>query len=203
AVVDPELTYSLPLFVTACTGLDALCHAMECYWSRNHQPMCDLLAKEAARLIFRSLETACTRPNDTGARADMAYAALIAGIAFQLPKNAMVHACSYPLSTRFHLCHGAACAFTLEFAVRLNAPHMGRRLEAFAAYCGFADIDAMVRRIRELKRIGGLPCTLAEANIPKDAVGALIDGSFHPLIKNNPKEVTREDLEAMYASLAE
>ena len=201
AVIDPELTLTLPRFVTACTGLDALCHAIECYWSRNHQPMCDLLAMEAARLIFAHLERACTVPGDTEARAAMAYAALLAGIAFQLPKNAMVHACSYPLSTQFHLCHGAACAFTLEFAIKLNGPHMEGRMETFAARCGFDSVDTMTTRIRELKRLGGLPCTLEDAGIPESAVAGLIEGSFHPLIRNNPKEVTRDDLAAMYASL--
>lgn len=201
ALVDPELTYSMPAFVTATTGLDALCHAIEGYWSKNHQPICDLLAKEAARLIFANLETACAAPGNTDARAAMAYAALLAGMAFQLPKNALVHACSFPLSKRYHLCHGAACAFTLEFAIRLNAPHMDGRMEAFADAAGFSTIEDMVRRIAELKILGGLPRTLAEAGIPEDAVDTLIDESFHPLMGNNPKAVTRGDLAALYNSL--
>lgn len=201
ALVDPELTFSLPKFVTATTGLDALCHAIEGYWSRNHQPICDLLAMEAAKLIFAHFDGVCTQPDDAEARAAMSYAALLAGMAFALPKNAMVHACSFPLSNRYHLCHGAACAFTLEFAVRLNAPHMGGRLETFAEACGFDTVEAMAGRIRELKKLGGLPCTLAEAGIPEDAVPVLIDESFHPLLQNNPKEVTREDLARMYEVL--
>jgi alcohol dehydrogenase len=201
ALVDPELTCTLPLYVTACTGLDALCHAIEGYWSKNHQPICDLLAQEAARLIFAHFERACIHPEDMEARTALSYAALIAGMAFQLPKNAMVHACSYPLSTRFHLPHGAACAFTLEFAISLNTPVMGGRMEAFAAYCGFEDVSAMVERIRVFKRLGGLPCTLVEAGIAEEDISGLIEGSFHPLMNNNPKTVTREDLQAMYTSL--
>ena len=201
ALVDPELTFSLPKFVTAATGLDALCHAIEGYWSKNHQPICDVLAMEAAKLIFAHFETVCTQPEDVEARMAMSYAALLAGMAFQLPKNAMVHACSFPLSNRYHLCHGAACAFTLEFAIRLNAPHMGGRLEAFASACGFDSVDAVAGRIRELKELGGLPCTLADAGIPEDVVPTLIDESFHPLMQNNPKKVTREDLARMYEAL--
>ncbi len=203
ALVDPALTYTLPLYVTACTGLDALSHAIEGYWSKNHQPICDLLAKEAARLIFTHFEAVCVEPETAAAREGLSYAALLAGMAFQLPKNAMVHACSYPLSTRFHMPHGAACAFTLEYAVRLNAPHMDGRLEDFALYCGFDSVEAMTRRIGVFKRMGGLPCTLAEAHIPESAIPELIDESFHPLINNNPKPVSREDLEAMYATLAD
>lgn len=202
ALVDPELTYSLPKYVTACTGLDALSHAIEGYWSKNHQPICDRLAMEAARLIFENLETVFATPGDAAAREAMSYAALLAGMAFQMPKNAMVHACSYPLSNRYHMPHGAACAFTMEFAVRLNAPHTGGRLDAFARYCGFDSPGAMADRIAELKALGGLPRTLADAGIPPAAVPGIIDESWHPLIKNNPKEVTREDLEALYASLS-
>ncbi len=201
ALIDPELTYSLPLFVSAATGLDALCHAIEGYWSKNHQPICDSLAKEAGRFVFENFARVCEVPGDAEARGAMSYAALLAGMAFQLPKNAMVHACSFPLSNRHHLCHGAACAFTLEFAISLNAPHMGGRMEAFAEYCGFGSIGAMAERITAFKRMGGLPCTLEEAGIPREAVPVLIEESFHPLMKNNPKEVTREDLLAMYAGL--
>ena len=201
AVVDPELCYSLPKAVTASTGLDALSHAIEGYWSKNRQPICDALALEAARTIFAHLATACREPENAAAREAMSYGALLAGIAFHMPKNAIIHACSFPLSNRFHLPHGVACALTMEEAIRLNAPHMGGRMEAFAAACGFADIDGMTAAIRRLKREGGLPCTLSEAGVPEEAVPELIDGSFHPLMKNNPKEVTREDLEMIYRRL--
>ena len=203
ALVDPELTHSLPRFVTASTALDALSHAIEGYWSKNHQPICDLLAQEAARLIFHHFERVMEHPDDREARAALSYAALLAGMAFQLPKNAMVHACSYPLSNRYHLCHGAACAFTLEFAIRLNAPHTHGRLDTFAAACGLDSPEAMARTIRRFKRLGGLPCTLAEAGIPESAIEAIIAESFHPLINNNPKTVTPDDLRTMYESLCE
>ncbi len=201
AVVDPDLHCSLPLRITAETGLDALSHAIEGYWSKNHQPMCDLLATEAGRLIFANLEAACLHPRDAAARGAMAYAALLAGLAFQLPKNAMVHACSFPLSSRCHLSHGAACAFTLEQAVKINAPYMDGRMETFATYCGFSDIEPMIAAIGRLKRIGGLPCTLREAGIAQEDVAALIAESFSPLMLNNPRKITEEDLRQMYENL--
>jgi len=202
AVVDPLLSCSMPRGVTACTGLDALSHALEGYWSRNHQPICDLLAIEAGQRIFASLPKVLTDPDDRAARSDMAYAALLAGMAFQLPKNAMVHACSFPLSSRYHLAHGAACAFTLASAVRFNAPAMGGRMEHFATACGFPDVTAMADAIQSLQRQGGLPCTLAEAGIPPEDVKVLVAESFHPLMRNNPREVTPDDLLRMYQGLA-
>ena len=202
AVADPELTYSMPRAVTASTGLDALAHAIEGYWSINHQPICDLLAKEAARLIFIHLETALREPENAPARDAMSYTALLAGMAFQLPKNAIVHAASFPLSNRYHLSHGAACAFLLESAIKLNAPYMDGRMQAFAAACGFDALDAMCARIGEFKALGGLPRTLADAGIDPADVPRIIRESFHPLVKNNPKPVTEEDLQQIYAALA-
>jgi alcohol dehydrogenase len=201
AVVDPELTYSMPLRVTAATALDALSHAIEGYWSKNHQPICDLLAMEAAKKILSNLGKVLDNPSDQTGRYELAYASLIAGMAFQLPKNAIMHACSFPLSTRFHLPHGAACAFTMEGAIRLNAPFMGGRMEVFADYCGFKSIEDLMRAIGGLKKQGGLPCTLREAGIDREQAPALIKESFHPLMNNNPKEVTVEDLNNIYREL--
>jgi alcohol dehydrogenase len=132
----------------------------------------------------------------------MSYAALLAGMAFQLPKNAMVHACSFPLSNRYHLPHGAACAFTLEYAIRFNARGIPGRLGHMAAHCGFESPDEMSAAVRHLKTIGGLPCTLADAGIPDEAVEELVRESFHPLMANNPVEVSEDDLREMYRQLA-
>ncbi len=201
ALVDPELTLSVPLRVTAMTALDALSHAIEGYWSKNHLPLCDLMAKEAAKLVFNNLEKVLDNPSDQAGREALSYAALLAGMAFQVPKNAIMHACSFPLSQKFHLPHGAACAFTMEGAIKLNTPHMGGRMEEFAQYCGFDTVDEMTGKITVLKAKGGMPLNLSDAGIPADDVDELINASFHPLMNNNPKEVTVEDLRELYREL--
>lgn len=201
AVVDPELTISVPCKVTAATALDALSHAVEGYWSKNHQPICDLLALEAAKNIFTHLENVLNNPADKHGRETLSYAALLAGMAFQLPKNAIIHACSFPLSNRFHLSHGAACAFTMEGAIRLNAPYMNDRMEHFAAYCGFNGIETMTEQITFLKKLGGMPCTLEDAGIDHSDIELLVKESFHPLMNNNPKTVTADDLKQIYLSM--
>lgn len=202
AVVDPELTHSLPLKVTVVTGLDALCHAIEGYWSRNHQPICDVMAIEAAQLICANLKRAAQQSDDANARSAMSYAATLAGAAFQLPKNAMVHACSFPLSARFHMAHGTACAFTLEEAIRFNAPVMGERMTAFLRGAGLGSAEELIALVRELKTLGALPCTLRDAGIPTTEIPKLAKESFHPLMKNNPRTMTEADLVAMYERLA-
>lgn len=201
AIVDPELTHSVPAKITAITALDALSHSIEGYWSKNHQPLCDAFALEAAKRIFKHLGDVIDAPSDQTGRRELSYAALLAGMAFQLPKNAIMHACSFPLSSMFHMPHGTACAFTMEEAIKLNTPHMEGRMELFANYCGFHDIEDMCSAIGKFKRQGGLPTTVQEAGIPDEKIEGLITASFHPLMNNNPKEVTSEDLRAIYKRL--
>ncbi len=201
ALVDSALTYTLPRKITAITALDALSHAIEGYWSKNHQPICDLLAMDAAKRIFFNLEKVLENPLDEGGREDLSYAALLAGMAFQLPKNAIVHAASFPLSNRYHMPHGMACAFTLEAAIELNAPFMGNRMNEFSSYCGFGSIADMSAKISCLKKTGGLPMNLKEAGIPEEDIEVLVEESFHPLIKNNPKTVDKRDLLTIYEKL--
>jgi len=201
ALVDPELTLTLPRLVTAATGLDALAHAVEGYWSRNHQPICDVLAQEAARLVFAHLPTALNEPGNLAARAGMSQAALLGGMAFQLPKNAAVHACSFPLSSDFHLSHGTACAMTLDLFARYNAPALGERGTALAQAAGFADMAAMADGIAALKAQSGLPTRLSEAGVTERDLDQLVADSFHPLINNNPRPVSPEELRDLYRSI--
>lgn len=201
ALIDPELTITMPRSVTACTGIDALAHAIEGYWSKNHQPICDVLACEAAALVFQHLRTAFDQPDNLAAREGMSLAALLGGMAFQLPKNAAVHACSYPLSSRYHLPHGAACAMTLDHFIRFNAPALGERGARLARAAGFADLPALADAVTALKQAVGLPARLREAGVAESELDWLVQASFHPLMNNNPRPVSPEELRALYAGI--
>lgn len=201
ALIDPELTLTLPRFITACTGLDALAHAVEGYWSKNHQPICDVLALEAAGLVIRNLSNVLENAADLAAREGMCRAALLAGMAFQLPKNAAVHACSFPLSSQYHQPHGAACAMTLDHFIRFNAPAMGERGVALARAAGFHEMYGLADAVRDLKTQAGLPAKLSEIGVTEPAVDALVEASFHPLMKNNPREVSSSDLKSLYIGM--
>lgn len=201
ALVDPRLTLTLPQYVTACTGLDALAHAVEAFWSKNHQPICDALALEAAGLVIRFLPEVLDDGADLDAREGMSRAALLAGMAFQLPKNAAVHACSFPLSSKYHLPHGAACAMTLDHFIRFNAEAMGQRGETLAQAAGFRDLQGLADAVRELKAIGGLPSKLSEIGVDESSLDDLVESSFHPLMNNNPRPVTPEELRSLYLGI--
>ena len=198
AIVDPELTRSVPPRTTMNTGLDALAHALEGYWSRNHQPISDLMAVEAVRLVTENLETAWRDGNDVEARTKMSLAALLGGLSFALPKTAGAHACSYPLSEDYGLPHGEACAFTLDSFVRINADE---RLETLCRRAGLCGTEELAERIAALKHLGGLRCRLSDlGKVDLDKLAR--DSAAHPLMKNNPVAMDEAALRRMFERLA-
>lgn len=199
AVVDPSLTLSVPSFVTAVTGLDAMSHALEAFWNVNHQPICDMFATESLRLIFNSLEKAYDEGGDIQARANMCLGALYAGLAFAQAKTAAVHACSYPLSIDYHLCHGEACAFTLDLFLLENAS-VDSRLNDLAKKIGFENVEMMAKAIAKLKKKFKLKLTFSDMG--KVDITALAENCVkHPLFNNNPKRYTPKELESVFNRL--
>ena len=197
AIVDPELCLSVPPRTTMNTGLDALAHALEGFWSVQHQPICELMTAEAVRLVLENLEKAYRDGSDINARSAMSYAALLGGLAFALPKTAACHACSYPLSEDYHMPHGEACAFTLDSFVRINADE---RLEALCRKVGLSGTEELAARIAELKKIGGLRTKLGDLG-EVDMDKLCRDCAAHPLMNNNPVHMDEAALRAMFEAL--
>ena len=198
AIVDPLLTVGVPPRTTMNTGLDALAHALEGYWSRNHQSISDLMAVEAVRLVLGHLEQAYRDGSDLEAREGMAMAALLGGLSFALPKTAGCHACSYPLSETFHIPHGEACAFTLDSFVRLYADE---RLEELCRRAGLRDTEELAERIAALKALGGLRTRLRDlGEADPDALARA--AAAHPLMRNGPVPMDEAALRALFEKLA-
>ena len=197
AIVDPMLSSTVPPRTTMNTGLDAMAHALEGYWSKNHQPISDLMAIEAVRLILQNLERAYRDGSDREAREAMAYASLLGGLSFALPKTAACHACSYPLSEDYHLPHGEACAFTLDSFVRINAD---ARLEELCHRVGLSGTEELAERIRALKELAGLRRTLGDlGEVDLDKLAH--DCAVHGLMQNNPVRMDEAALRAMFEAL--
>ena len=203
AIIDPELTYTMPPQVTAGTGIDVLSHAIEGYWSKGHQPICDVLAMHAAELVFKYVYRAYRKPDDEEAREKMCEASLIAGLAFTLPKTTSSHACSFPLTNIYHIPHGEACGLTLDYFIRINAKgEGGERVEEFARRIGFKEAEEMADAVLELKKKMGLRCDLKDLELDDDQIAELVRISRHPNLYNNPVEITDEMLDEMYRYLA-
>ena len=197
ALIDPALTETVPPRTTMNTGLDALAHALEGYWSKNHQPVSDLMAVEAVRLVLNNLAAAYRDGRDRVARENMALAALLGGLSFALPKTAGSHACSYPLSEDYHLPHGEACAFTLDSFVSINAD---QRLEELCRRAGLSGTGELAERIRALKQLGGLRTRLSDLG-EVDVDKLCRDCAAHPLMNNNPVPMSEAALRRMFEGL--
>jgi len=201
AIIDPELCVSMPPDLTAITGLDALAHAIEAFWSINHQPICDALALEASRKVFEYLPTAYKDGNNLKARAEMCEASVMAGMAFAIPRTAGSHACSYAFTTGYDVPHGEACAITLAAFTRINCEAEEGRLHVFAKQLGFKDAYEMADRIDELKKSMGMIMTLGEAGATKKAIPMLVESSKHPNLLNNPVDMDDERLTELFENL--
>lgn len=202
ALVDPELTYSVPRHITACTGMDVFCHAIEAYWSKNHQPVCDALAVHALRLVLGNLRIACDEPDNAEAREKMAEASVIAGLSFNMPKTNCSHVCSYPLTNMLGIPHGEACALTIDHFLRINAEaDADGRIGDLARMLGYENAMQMADAITELKQYIGVMPDLKQFNLDDERLEKLVQASKHPNLRNNPVEITEEMLREMYQNL--
>lgn len=204
AVIDPELTVSVPAQITASTGLDVLSHAIESYWATLNQPICSACSVYAARLVFAWLEKAYNNPNDLQARSKMAEASIVAGVAFSHPRTTGSHACSFPLTNIYGVPHGEACAFTLDYFIKFNADHADGdgRITAFAKDCGFDSAYDMADEIMAMKKRMKMRTTLTEIGCTtEDEIKELTEKSMSMLMKRNPIELTKADIYNMYMTL--
>jgi len=121
ALLDPELTLSLPYQQTLYTGLDAISHALESLWNKNRTPISAAEALQALRLGNQALPVALKEPQNLEARTMMQEASLLAGLAISQSKTAIAHSISYPITIHYQVPHGLACSFTLPGLIKLYA----------------------------------------------------------------------------------
>jgi alcohol dehydrogenase len=199
ALIDPELTYSLPPYMTASTGIDVLCHAVEGYWSKGHQPICDALAVYAIKSVFKYLPVAYKNGTDSTAREKLSEASVIAGLAFTLPKTTSSHACSFPLTSIYHIPHGEACGLTLDYFARVNEGD--ERTKQLAVELGYKTVGDFADDIKKLKKDINLRLNLSDFNLSDEEVANLVKLSHHPNLNNNPIDISDNILFDLYNNL--
>ena len=209
-VLDETLLRRLPARVAASTGVDALCHAVECYTSLKATPFSDLFALEAARLIFSNLEAACLEPDAAESRSAMLLGAFYAGEAIACSGTTAVHALSYPLGGRYHIPHGVANAMLLLPVMRYNLPACTVQ---FAAICdalgegGQASEEDkahwLLERMEQLVGALGIPTSLKQYGVGAEELDSLVEDGMGVtrLLNNNRRPVTREAARAIYQEL--
>jgi alcohol dehydrogenase class IV len=207
ALVDPQLTHSLPPAVTASTGLDALTQVIEPYVSNQANPLTDSLCREGMRRAARSLRRACEHGDDAEARQDMAIASLFGGLALANAKLGAVHGFAGPMGGMFAAPHGAICGRLLPHVVAVNVRALQERMpgsEALRRYDEVAQIltgnagataDAGVKWVQDLCDVLQVP-SLAENGVTADDFTTLIQkASVASSMKGNPIKLTPEELE--------
>jgi len=199
AIVDPCLTLGVPSYVTAYTGFDALSHALEAFWSRHANPVSDLYAIEAVRLVLDHLGPVLREPENLPHRTGMALASLKAGLAFSNTKTTAVHAISYPMTLRYGVPHGVACSLTVAAFFEYNLQAIDPvKVSRLLAATGGGDAACFAGRLRALAAGIGLPTTLFGAGIPREGIEVILDEGFHPdRVRNNPRELDRSDLQGI------
>lgn len=210
ALLDAELTLGLPPQVTAATGIDAMVHAIEAYTSKlKKNPLSDMLAKEALKLLSTNLVKVVKEGSDIEARSNMLLGALLAGQAFANAPVAAVHALAYPLGGHFHIPHGLSNSLVLPHVMRFNAPDaqhlyaelapiiMGKSYKSGTATKVTAQlIDFIEDLIMEVE----LPARLRDCKVPENVLGKLASDAMlqQRLLINNPREVTEKDALDIY-----
>lgn len=209
AILDSEMTVTLPKKATASTGIDALCHAIESYTCMQKNPISDVYAKTAIKLIAENLVSAVENGKDKQVRLAMANASLMAGIAFSNSMVGLVHAIAHSLGAVCHIPHGDAVAIILPYVMEYNLDKL-RNEYAELLICIISEeeyintkkekraertIEEIKKMIAKLNTIAGLPAKLRDAKIVKDdfekvAKIAINDGA----IIVNPKAVEEQDI---------
>jgi alcohol dehydrogenase class IV len=198
---DPELTVGLPPKVTAATGMDALTHCIEAYLAKDYHPICDGIALEGLKLAARSLERAVANGSDLAARGDMLMASMMGAIAFQKGLG-LTHSCAHPLSTVADLHHGLANGVMIDYALAFNAEAVPEKFRELAGAVGLEDRSpaAFLEWLRALKARIGIPRTLTEAGVSRDALERLSDLAIADACHaNNPRPCTRADFHRIYS----
>lgn len=206
AILDPQMTMSLPKKATASTGMDALCHAIESYSCIQKNPMSDSYAISAISLIRDNLFKVIENGNDAEARLNMANASLMAGVAFSNSMVGLVHAIGHSLGAVCHVPHGDAISILLPYVLEYNLDVCKNEYAKLLFF--LADEETYIKTLKEeranktieiikewinkLNQITGLPNKLeiSDEDIEKVAKIAINDGA----IIVNPKKANYEDI---------
>jgi alcohol dehydrogenase len=204
---DPALTLTVPASVTAAVGMDALVHCIEAYANRFSHPMIDAWAIEGVRLIASSLKQAVLKGDDLDARSRVMLGALYGGMCLGPVNTGAVHALAYPLGSEFKIAHGVSNSVLLTQVLAFNLPAATRKYADIAVAMGVergaSDAQTAERGLAHLKRLSkevGIPQSLAEVNIPRDALHRMASAAMTVtrLLDRNPRTVTLEDAIRIY-----
>lgn len=210
-LLDPELTATMPQRVAASTGIDALCHLLECYTANIANPVGDSYCLAGARKILNHIEASIKEADNMVAKLNMLWGSYYGGLAIANAGTHLIHAMSYPLGGKYHIPHGVANAILLVPCMVFIQDVVADKLAV--VYDMLPDADtalntgdkaaAFVQYLERLVKYLQLPATLYEFGVHKNDLPYLVDAALdvQRLMKNVPKTVTRDDVTAIYQTL--
>jgi len=200
AILDPELTMTVPPAVTAATGVDALAHSVEAFTNIRAHPLIDDYARMGIRLAGRFLRRVVEDGSDTEARAGMLLSSFYGGLCLGPVNTAAGHALAYPLGTRGGLPHGLSVALLFPDVLAFNEPVCSAKTAEVVAALGLP-ADADVRpAVRGFCRDLGIDMSLAAHGLDEASLRSWADEAhgIRRLMDNNPRDMTVDDVEAIY-----
>jgi alcohol dehydrogenase len=214
ALLDPQLTISQPPRVTACTGIDAIAHAVETAVTKKRNPLSLMFSHEAFKLCVASFARVMSHPLDEDARGRMLLGAAFAGMAIENSMLGAAHSAANPLTAHFDVVHGQAVGLMLPHVVRFNAQEPAAR-RAYAELASAPEIacvsdgeaqavEALVGRLEKLLNVALMPRSLAECGVKRELIPTLAEEAAKQWTASfNPRRVTVEDFVKLYETAFE
>ncbi|MCA8982682.1 MAG: iron-containing alcohol dehydrogenase [Planctomycetaceae bacterium] len=205
AILDPELTMTMPRHVAAVTAIDALSHAVETYVTKRRNPVSSMFSREAWRLLIRGFPRIFEDDADLQARNQMLLGAHWAGAAIEQSMLGAAHALANPLSAHFNTVHGIAVGIMLPHVIRFNrtvVPELYGELAELAGLCPASDLhatDKLADYVASLVALTGIPRTLREADVDRSLLTVMADEASRQWTGNfNPRDVRPELMQELY-----
>lgn len=200
ALLDPELTLSLPVDVTIATGLDAVSQALESIWNRRANAISSAWALQSLRLSIPTLPDLVIRPGDLSLRSKMLEASLLAGMAISQTRTALAHSMSYPITAHFGVAHGIACSFTLPAILAFNAGVDDGRLASASRALGFASVEGLSGELKKMLAKLGLASILARHVADLSELDKYVSEMITPnRADNNLRDTSYDDIRTILA----
>ncbi|MBR3498343.1 MAG: lactaldehyde reductase [Selenomonadaceae bacterium] len=209
AVVDSEMSASMPPKLCAATGMDALVHAIEGYITKGAWELTDMVHLKAIEIISKNLRRSVK--GDPAGREAMALGQYIAGMGFSNVGLGIDHSMAHPLSAVYDIPHGTACAILLAPVLKFNAPATGERYREIARAMGVAGVDAMTQEkyraaaidaVAKLSADVGIPTKLSELGVKEKDIDFLAASALaDACTPGNPRDVTKEQIAEIYRSI--
>lgn len=211
-ILDSRMIKKLPKPIAAATGVDALCHAIECFTSAKANPISNTFALEALDLIMNNIIEACTNSEALAAKGRMLLGSFYAGVAITSSGTTAVHALSYPLGGKYHIAHGVSNAMLLTPVMKFNQPAIKDLLAvAYDRVVKTGDKDLsvddkseyMLNQLEEIVKVLEIPTSLKEFDVPEEDLDGLVAAGMEVtrLLVNNKREVTPEDARKIYLEI--